>query len=53
VIGIVLLFYDRTIFLIWLVLGLFDFLFWNMENKQRRKSYEELNEEIDELLKEG
>ena len=52
VIGIVLLFYDRLVFFIWLLLGLFDFLFWFIDGKQRTKSYEELNKEINELLKE-
>ena len=52
VIAIVLLFFDRTVFFIWLLLGLFDFLFWDIDSKQRTKSYEKLNKEMDELLNE-
>ena len=51
-IAIILLFHDRLVFFIWLLLGLFDFLFWYVDSKQRTKSYEELSKEIDELLKE-
>ena len=46
-----LLFYNRLAFFIWLLLGLFDFLFWYIDGKQRTKSYEKLSKEIDELLK--
>ena len=51
--AVCLLFYDRSAFFAWLLWGgLFYFPFGRKETKRSTKPYEELAEEIDELLKE-